>query len=243
MAEALIECVPNFSEGRDAAKVRAIVDAIAAVAGARVLAHESDADHNRSVVTFAGPPEAVAEGAFRSVAKAAELIDLTRQQGVHPRIGAADVVPLVPIRGVTLEQCAALAHRLGERIWNELRVPVYFYEAAARREDRRRLELIRQGQFEGLRDEVRVNPDRHPDVGNAELHPTAGATVLGARKILIAYNINLDTPDVAIAKAIARKIRQSSGGLPFVKAVGLPLASRNQAQVSMNLTDYGACCV
>lgn len=238
MPEALIECVPNFSEGRDAAKVREIAAAAAAVAGVRMLGTESDADHNRSVVTFAGTPAAVTEAAFRAVARAVELIDLTRQTGEHPRIGAADVVPLVPLRGITLEECAVLAHSLGERIWNELRVPVYFYEAAAKRPERRRLEEIRRGQFEGLREEVRRNPARLPDAGGPELHPTAGATVVGARKILIAYNINLDTADVAIAKEIARTVRASSGGLPHVKAVGLMLHSRNQAQVSMNLTDY-----
>ncbi len=238
MAEALIECVPNFSEGRDPAKVQAIVDAIASTPDVHLLAQESDADHNRSVVTFVGPPSAAVEGAFRGVAKAVELIDLTQQSGEHPRIGAADVVPLVPLSGITLAECAALAQQLGERIWNNLRVPVYFYEAAARREDRRRLENIRKGQFEGLREEVRSNLDRRPDLGGPALHPTAGATVVGARKILIAYNINLHTPDVDVARTIARRIRQSSGGMPHVKAVGLLLASRNQAQVSMNLTDY-----
>lgn len=238
MAEALIECVPNFSEGRDLEKVRAIVDAVRSVSGARLLAHESDSDHNRSVVTFAGPPEAVLEAAVRAVGKAAEVIDLTAQTGEHPRIGAADVVPLVPLRGVSMEECAALAHRLGERIWAELRVPVYFYEAAAKRDDRRRLEQVRKGQFEGLREEVKWNADRRPDVGGPDLHPTAGAAVVGARKILIAYNINLRTADLEVARAIAKKIRTSSGGLPCVKAVGLMLHSRGQAQVSMNLTDY-----
>lgn len=230
--------MPNFSEGRNAATIRAIVEAAASAPPARVLASESDADHNRSVVTLAGPPEAVMEAAFRAVAAAVKRIDLTAQQGEHPRIGAADVVPLVPLRHISLEQCAALAHSLGERIWAELGVPVYFYEAAATREDRRRLEDVRRGQFEGLREEVKTNPTRRPDEGGPDLHPTAGATVVGARKILVACNINLDTADVSIARQIAKTIRASSGGLPHVKAVGLMLHSRNQAQVSMNLTDY-----
>jgi glutamate formiminotransferase len=238
MGGQLVECVPNFSEGRDAKKVQAIVDAIQATPGVAMLAYERDADHNRSVVTFAGAPEAVLEGALAGVARAVESIDLTAQRGVHPRIGAADVVPFVPVSGITLEECAQLAWRAGEEIWRRLRVPVYFYEAAARRSDRARLENIRRGQFEGLREAVRVDPERRPDVGNAELHPTAGATVVGARKFLIAYNINLDTPDVDIARRIARAIRASSGGLACVKAMGVLLASRNLAQVSMNLTDF-----
>jgi glutamate formiminotransferase len=180
----------------------------------------------------------VLEGALAGVAKAVELIDLTVQRGVHPRIGAADVVPFVPVSGITMDDCVRLAWRAGEEIWRRFRVPVYFYEAAARQSDRARLETIRRGQFEGLRDAVRVDPARRPDVGGAELHPTAGATVVGARKFLIAYNINLSTPDVGIAKRIARTIRASSGGLPSVKAMGVLLASRNLAQVSMNLTDF-----
>ena len=234
----VVECVPNFSEGRDAAKVAAIVEAIGSVPAVVVLDREVDADHNRSVITFAGAPEAVLEAAFRGVERAVALIDLNRHSGVHPRIGAADVVPFVPVEGVTIEDCVKLAERLGEALWRRLEVPVYFYEAAARRPDRVNLENLRRGQFEGLREEVRSNPDRLPDVGEARLHPTAGATVVGARKFLIAYNIHLDTPDVEIAKKIARTIRFSSGGFPYVKAMGVPLASRNLAQVSMNLTDF-----
>ncbi len=238
MAGPVVECVPNFSEGRDMAVVDRIAQAIAAVEGVWLLARESDADHNRSVITFAGAPEAVLEGALAGVAEAAASIDLTEQRGVHPRIGAADVVPFVPVDGITMDECVRLAWRAGEEIWRRLGVPVYFYEAAARRADRVRLENIRRGQFEGLRDAVRVDPERRPDVGGPELHPTAGATVVGARKFLIAYNINLATADVEIARRIARTIRTSSGGLPCVKAMGVMLASRNLAQVSMNLTDF-----
>jgi glutamate formiminotransferase len=234
----LVECVPNFSEGRDAATMDAIVQAVVAVPEVVLLDRESDADHNRSVLTFVGPPEAVADAAFRAVEKAASLIDLTRQQGVHPRIGATDVVPFIPIEGVTLEECVKLAERVGREIWNRLRIPVYFYEAAAKRPERVNLENIRRGQFEALLEEMGTVPARHPDVGDPRCHPTAGAIVLGARKFLIAYNINLGTADVGIARKIAKTIRFSSGGFRYVKAMGVALASRNLAQVSMNLTDF-----
>jgi glutamate formiminotransferase len=238
VSRTIVECVPNFSEGRDVSKVDAIVAAIRSVRGVAVLDRQMDADHNRSVVTFAAPAEFVAEAAVRGIEQAVALIDLNRHAGVHPRIGAADVVPFVPVAGVTLADCVGIAECAAAELWRRARVPVYLYEAAARRPDRVRLENIRRGQFEGLRDEVRTNPDRLPDIGEAALHPSAGATVMGARKFLIAYNINLNTPDVAIAKQIARAIRTSSGGLPCVKAMGVLLASRNQAQVSMNLTDF-----
>jgi len=238
VSRSIVECVPNFSEGRDAAKVDAIVAAIRSVAGVVMLDRQMDADHNRSVITFAAPLAMVGEAAIRGVEKAVALIDLTRHTGVHPRIGAADVVPFVPVEGVTLDDCVTIAQQVGEELWRRLRLPVYLYEAAARRPDRVNLENIRKGQFEGLRQEVRTNPQRRPDFGEAELHPTAGATVVGARKFLIAYNINLDTPDVEIARKIARTIRFSSGGLPYIKAMGVRLESRNLAQVSMNLTDF-----
>ena len=238
MTGPIVECVPNFSEGKDRQKVDAIAAAIASVQGIVVLDVTLDPDHNRSVITFAGPAASVGEAAFRAVAQAAESIDLTRQSGVHPRIGAADVVPFVPVRDITLAECAALAAAVGEQIWSRLRVPVYLYEAAARRPDRVNLENIRRGGFEKLRDLARTDPDRHPDFGEAALHPTAGATVVGARKFLVAFNINLKTPDVKLAEAIAKRIRASSGGLPFVKAMGVRLKSRNLAQVSMNLTDF-----
>ena len=234
----LVECVPNFAEGRDLSKVDAIAAAIRDVPEVFLLARESDADHNRSVITLAGDPDAIVEAAVRAVGKAAELIDLTRQTGAHPRIGATDVVPFVPLEGISLADCVILAKKAGREIWERYRIPVYFYEAAAQRPDRVNLENIRRGQFEGLCEEVLRNPDRAPDVGDACLHSTAGATVVGARKFLIAYNINLNTPDVAIAKKIAKTIRFSSGGLPFVKAMGVDLRARNLAQVSMNLTDF-----
>jgi glutamate formiminotransferase len=231
VASPLIECVANFSEGRDAATVRAIEDAIASSAGGvLVLRAERDADHNRSVITFAGPPDAVSEGALRGIAVAVERIDLRTHQGVHPRMGAADVVPFVPLEGATLQDCVALARRTGEEVWKRLGVPVYFYEAAATSPDRRLLENCRRGGFE--------NPKIAPDLGGPALHPSAGACIIGARKILIAFNINLQTDDVAVARDIARKIRTSSGGMPFVKALGLSLAGRGLAQVSMNLTDF-----
>ncbi|MGH9683259.1 MAG: glutamate formimidoyltransferase [Candidatus Acidiferrales bacterium] len=234
----LVECVPNFSEGRDAAKVEAIVAAMREVPGVFLLDRESDADHNRSVVTLAGEPEAVAEAALRGVGKAAELIDLTKHSGAHPRMGATDVVPFIPIEGVTIEECIALAKKIGHEIWERYRIPVYFYEAAAQRPDRSNLENIRKGQFEGLRDEVLRNPDRAPDVGDPRLHATAGATVVGARKFLIAYNVNLNTPDLEIAKRIGKNIRFSNGGLRYVKAMGVDLRARKLAQVSINLTDF-----
>src|ERR1700726_2685687 len=215
----LIECVPNFSEGRDAAKVDAIVAAMSKVPGVHVLDREMDADHNRSVVTLAGEPDAVAEAALFGVGKASELIDLTRHAGAHPRIGATDVVPFIPSEGIALEDCVALARRVGEEIWKRYRIPVYFYEAAASRPERTNLENIRRGQFEGLRDEIESHPGRMPDFGEARIHPTAGAIVVGARKPLIAYNINLKTDDVGIAKQIAKRVRFSSGGFPYVKAM------------------------
>jgi glutamate formiminotransferase/formiminotetrahydrofolate cyclodeaminase len=223
MPRQLVECVPNFSEGRDAGKIDAIVQAILAVPEVVLLDREADADHNRSVLTFVGPPAAVADAAFRAVEKAVALIDLTKQQGAHPRIGAADVVPFIPIEGVTLEECVQLAD---------------LYESAARRPERTNLENIRRGQFEALVQEMGTVPARDPDIGDALCHPTAGATVTGARKFLIAYNINLNTPDVTIAKRIAKTIRFSSGGFRYVKSMGVMLASRNLAQVSINLTDF-----
>src|SRR5499426_1376214 len=233
----LVECVPNFSEGRDKAKVDAIVDAMK-MNGVYLLDREMDADHNRCVITLVGEREAIQEAAIRGVGKAAELIDLTKHQGAHPRVGATDVVPFIPIDGVTIEDCVALARRVGEEIWKRYRIPVFFYEAAATRPDRVNLENVRRGQFEGLRLEMKRNHDRQPDVGEPKLHPTAGVTVVGARKFLIAYNINLNTPDVSIANKIARAIRFSSGGLRYVKSMGVELKARNLAQVSINLTDF-----
>jgi len=234
----LIECVPNFSEGRDIARIDAIVAAMREVPDVYLLDRESDADHNRCVITLAGEPEAVAEAALRGVGKAAELIDLTKHTGAHPRMGATDVVPFIPIEGLAIEDCVALARKVGREIWERYRVPVYFYEAAAQRPERTNLENIRKGQFEGLREEVLRNPDRAPDIGEPRLHPTAGATVVGARKFLIAYNINLNTPDIEIAKRIGKDIRFSNGGLRYVKAMGVDLKARHLAQVSINMTDF-----
>lgn len=234
----IVECVPNFSEGRDAKKVEALVEAMRAVAGVYVLDQEMDADHNRSVITLVGEPDAVAEAALAGVGRALELIDLTKHSGAHPRLGAADVIPFIPIEGVTIEDCVALARRTGREIWERYRIPVYYYEAAALRPERTNLENIRKGQFEGVREEVLKNPDRAPDVGEPRLHPTAGAVVVGARKFLIAYNINLNTADIAVANKVARAIRFSTGGLRYVKAMGVDLRARNLAQVSINLTDF-----
>jgi len=233
--QTIVECVPNFSEGREKHKVDAIVDAMK-LDGVYLLDREMDADHNRSVITLAGEREAIQEAAIRGVGKAAELIDLNQHQGANPRLGAADVVPLIPIAGVTIEDCVAMARYVGEQIWRRYQIPVYLYEAAATSPERQNLENIRRGQFEGIRDEIRTNPTRRPDFGEARLHPTAGACVVGARKFLIAYNVFLNTPDVDIAKKIAKAVRFSSGGLRFLKAAGFLV--RGQAQVSMNLTDF-----
>src|SRR6266436_5151763 len=237
MPSTLVECVPNFSEGRDPAKVDAIVEAMK-IPGVYLLDREMDSDHNRSVITLVGDRDAIAEAAIRGVGKAAELIDLNKHQGAHPRIGAADVVPFIPIEGVTIEECVRLAERVGLEIWTRVQVPVYLYEAAAKRPERVNLENIRRGQFEALLAEMGTVSERAPDIGEPRCHPTAGAVVVGARKFLIAYNVNLNTPDLSIAKRIAKTIRHSSGGFRYVKGMGVMLASRNLAQVSINLTDF-----
>jgi glutamate formiminotransferase len=236
MSEAVIECVPNFSEGSDRAKVCAIIDAMR-VERVSLLDWSMDGDHNRSVVTIAGTPEAVIQAAVQAAGKAAELIDLTAQRGVHPRIGAADVIPFIPVSGVSLEQCAMFARQAGWEIWNRYGVPIYFYGAAAARPDRAELEDVRRGQFEGLRELVLREAARRPDVGGPELHPTAGASAVGARKFLVAYNLYLDKPDMTAARAIAKSIRAAGGGLKGVKAMGV--LAQKQAQVSMNITDLG----
>jgi glutamate formiminotransferase len=231
----VVECVPNFSEGRDARRVEAIVAAMN-VEGVRLLDWTMDAAHNRSIVTIAGPPGAVVEAAILGVGKAVELIDLTRQEGQHPRIGAADVIPFVPIANIKLEQCVLLARQAGLELWRRFGVPVFFYEAAAARPDRVNLEEVRRGQFEGLRDAVRKDSSRRPDLGGPGLHPTAGACAVGARKFLVSYNVYFDSTDVAMARAIAREIRAESGGLKGVKAMGALVNGR--AQLSMNITDF-----
>jgi glutamate formiminotransferase len=231
----LVECVPNFSEGCDAAKVDAIAQVMKRE-GVTILDRQMDADHNRSVITLAGEPEAVQEAAIRGVGKAAELIDLNQHRGGHPRMGAADVVPFIPIDGLTMDDCAAMARHVGEQIWKRYQVPVYLYEAAALLPARQNLADVRRGQFEGIREEIAANPARKPDFGECRVHPTAGITAVGARKFLIAYNIFLNTPEVELAKQVAKAVRFSSGGLPFVKAAGFMVAGK--AQVSMNLTDF-----
>jgi glutamate formiminotransferase / 5-formyltetrahydrofolate cyclo-ligase len=237
MKDAVVECVPNFSEGRDARRVEAIVAAMH-VEGVRLLDWSMSADHNRSVVTIAGEPGAVLESAVRGAGKAVELIDLTTQQGLHPRIGAADVIPFVPVSGIKLEQCVLLARQAGLEVWRRFGVPVYFYESAASRPDRANLDDVRRGQFEGLRDAVRKEAARRPDLGGPGLHPTAGACAVGARKFLVAYNVYLDSADVAVARAIAREVRAAFAGLHGVKALGL--LAHGRAQLSMNITDFNA---
>jgi glutamate formiminotransferase len=235
MPSTLVECVPNFSEGRDPAKVDAIVEAMK-ISGVYLLDREMDSDHNRCVITLVGERDAIQEAAIRGVGKAAELIDLTKHQGAHPRMGAADVVPFIPIDGVTIEDCVAMARHVGAEIAKRFQIPVYLYEAAAATPERQNLENIRRGQFEGIRAEIATNPARKPDFGEPRVHPTAGATVVGARKFLVAYNVFLNTPDVDIAKKIAKAVRFSNGGLRFVKGAGFLV--RGLAQVSMNLTDF-----
>ena len=230
----LVECVPNFSEGRDKSKVDAIVEAMK-MDGVYLLDSEMDADHNRCVITLVGEREPMMEAVLRGVGKAAELIDLTKHQGAHPRIGATDVVPFIPIEGVTIDDCVQMARQVGEQIAKRYSIPVYLYEAAATRPERQNLENVRRGQFEGCRDEIATDPDRKPDFGECRIHPTAGATIVGARKFLVAYNVYLNTPDVEIAKKVAKAVRFSSGGLRYVKGMGVPV--KGLAQVSMNLTD------
>ncbi|TEU12242.1 MAG: glutamate formimidoyltransferase [Anaerolineales bacterium] len=231
----VVECVPNFSEGRRRGIIDQVVGALASVEGVRVLDVQSDADHNRSVVTMVGEPEAVEDAAFRGIERAARLIDMDQHRGEHPRMGATDVVPFVPIAGVTMAGCVEMARRLGERVGRELSIPIYLYEEAATRPERRNLADVRRGEYEGLKVEIETDPHRTPDFGPARMGK-AGATAIGARSPLIAFNVYLDTDDVAIAKAIARAVRHSSGGLRYVKALGLLVEGR--AQVSMNLTDY-----
>lgn len=234
----LVECVPNFSEGRKVETIERIARSIESVKGAFVLGRHMDVDHNRSVITFVAAPDLIIDAALRAVGTAAELIDLRTHAGVHPRIGATDVLPFVPVSGVTMDECIAIAHEAGRRIWQELSIPVYFYERAALRPARVRLENVRGKGFESLLNEIAADPDRFPDVGEPRLHETAGAIAVGARPFLIAFNVNLRTNDLSIARRIARTVRERDGGLPFVKALGFELKSRGIVQVSMNLVDY-----
>lgn len=237
----LVECVPNFSEGRRPEVVAEILDEIRAVPGVKLIDHSLDASHNRAVVTFVGASEPVLEAAYRAIARAKLRIDLTKHQGEHPRIGATDVVPFVPLEGSSMEECVRLAHRLGARVGRELEIPVYYYEAAALRPERRNLPDVRNIGFEKLAQAVAGDPARAPDDGPRQaLHPTAGATVIGARSFLIAFNVNLESQDLALAKEIAKKIREKDGGLEGIKAMGFFLDDLQCAQVSMNVCDFQA---
>lgn len=233
----LLQCIPNFSEGRRKDVIEKIADAVRAVDGVRLLDVSPNADHNRTVLTFVGPPEAVAEAAFAATARAVELINMEQQKGEHPRIGAMDVVPFVPISGMTMDDAVKVANAVGKRIADELGVPVYLYSAAASTPARKRLPDVRQGQYEGLKESI-DKPERKPDYGDASMHPTAGATAVGARPPLIAFNVNLGTNNLQIAKTIAKGLRESSGGLMNVQALGVDLAEQGIVQVSMNLLDY-----
>jgi glutamate formiminotransferase len=232
----VVECVPNFSEGRRISVIKKIAASAEKIKGIRVLDFEWDKSHNRSLVTIVGAPEAVLRASFEMIKTATKFIDMRKHKGEHPRIGATDVVPFVPVAGVTLKECVVLANKLARKVAQELKIPVYLYEAAARKKDRINLADVRKGEYEGLRGEIETNPDRKPDYGKAKMHPTAGATVIGARKYLVAYNVNLDTKNIEIAKQIAAKIRERDGGLPGVKALGFKVGG--YAQVSMNLVDF-----
>jgi glutamate formiminotransferase/formiminotetrahydrofolate cyclodeaminase len=234
----LVECIPNFSEGKDPKIIDAIVNEITKVPGVKLTDRQMNADHNRAVITFVGSPEACKVAAFNACAKAKELIDLTKHKGEHPRMGATDVIPFVPISEVTMDECVEIASNLAKEIWEKLEIPTYLYEEAATRPDRKNLATVRKGEFEGLREAVKTDPDRLPDFGKAELHPTAGATVVGARPYLIAYNVNLNTSDISIAKNIAKVIRFKHGGFRYVKALGFEIKERGIVQVSMNMTNY-----
>ena len=234
----IVECIPNFSEGRRAEVIDAIVAAIRSVKTAVLLDHESDPNHNRSVVTFVAEPEFVVDAALAGAAKAAELIDLNHHSGEHPRMGATDVIPFVPIKGVSMDDCIGLARQCGERMWRELGIPTYLYEKAAAKPERENLAAIRKGEFEGIRADIATNEARRPDFGEPRVHPTAGITAVGARPPLIAYNVNLGTSDVAIANKIARAVRHQTGGLRYVKALGFELKDRGIVQVSMNMVNF-----
>ena len=237
MAGKIVECVPNFSEGRRPEIIEAIVEPFRRMKGAALLDARADKDHNRLVVSLAGAPEPIQDALMEASKTAIAAIDLEKHQGGHPRIGAIDVIPFVPLRNVTLDDCVAIAHEFGRRFHDETGVPVYYYEDAAIRPDRKALEVIRKGQFEALKTDI-TRPERRPDLGKPALHPTAGAAIIGARKFLIAFNVNLGTTDVKVAREIAKAVRLSSGGLCHVKGIGLALAERGLVQVSMNVVDY-----
>ncbi len=237
MARQLVECVPNFSEGRREDVIKAIVEPFRRRKGCGFLDCRVDKDHNRMVVSLAGSPDPLQEALIEAAKIAVEHINMDEHRGAHPRIGAVDVIPFVPLQNFSMEMCVSLAREFGRHFHEETGIPVYFYEEAALKPDRRQLEVIRKGQYEGLKREI-GRPDRHPDVGEPRLHPTAGATVIGARKVLIAFNVNLRTEDVHIANAIAKAVRKSSGGLCHVKGIGVALKDRGCVQVSLNIVDY-----
>ncbi len=232
----LVECVPNFSEGKDKEKINKIFEAAKSVKGAKVFELEWDESHNRSLFTIVGAPVDVFNSVYEAIKVATEVIDMESHTGEHPRIGATDVVPFIPVSGVSMEECVELANKLGKKVGEELKIPVYLYEAAATKPERENLADVRRGQYEELKEEIKTNKEKAPDFGPNEFHPTAGAAVIGARKFLVAYNVNLDTPDVEVAKRIALKIREKGGGLPGVKALGFKVDGK--AQVSMNLVDF-----
>jgi glutamate formiminotransferase len=236
----IIECVPNFSEGQRQEIIDEIISSIISVEGVTLLDKEADPDHNRAVITFIGEPEKVKQAAFNAVEKASELIDMEKHKGEHPRMGATDVVPFIPISGTTMEDCAKLAHELGKEIGEKLGIPIFLYGEAASSEfpERKNLSVVRKGQYEGLKKVIETDPSRKPDYGPSKMHPRAGATAVGARMPLIAYNVNLNTTDLKIAKTIAKTIREKDGGFPFVKAMGFDIQDKGIVQVSMNLTNY-----
>ena len=233
----IVECIPNFSEGRDKAVVEALVKEAQSVPGVTLLDYSSDASHNRSVFTLVGNPEGIAEAAFRLCKLASEKIDMTKHQGEHPRMGATDVIPFVPIKDITAAECVEISKKVAERIWNELKIPSFLYEDSAKNESRRNLATVRKGQFEGMPEKL-LQEEWAPDYGERKIHPTAGITAIGARMPLVAYNVNLNTSDINIANAIAKTIRAASGGYKYCKAIGVMLEDRNIAQVSMNLVNY-----
>jgi len=233
----IIECVPNFSEGRDKSVIEALVNKAKSVPGAMLLDYSCDADHNRSVFTLIGDPDAIAEISFKLCKLASEKIDMTKHTGEHPRMGATDVIPFIPIRDVCIDECVEISKKVAERIWNELKIPIFLYEDSARLPERKNLATVRKGQFEGMTSKL-MEPEWAPDYGERKIHPTAGITAIGARKPLIAFNVNLNTPDVNIANAIAKTIRSSSGGYKACKGIGIKLEDRNIAQVSMNMVDF-----
>lgn len=237
MAKQLIECVPNFSEGRRQNIIESIVKPFKEQKGCYLFDYRADEDHNRLVVSLAGEPQAISDAVMAASKIAVDNIDLNTHKGAHPRMGAVDVIPFTPISGISMEECVELARSFGKRFHDELNVPVYYYEEAAIRPDRTRLEVIRKGQFEGLKEEI-TKPERHPDLGEPKLHPTAGATVIGARKFLVAFNVNLNTTNVEIAKTIGKRVRASGGGFTAIKGIGLALEDKGMVQVSMNIVDY-----